>query len=103
MRAWRRQLGAMLITGLIAQTAYGEWQPDTSDKRQVKAFEGVERVKDQLPKTASFFEQAYGYAVIPSIGRVAIGFGGNPIKSKIDKTMLFIIKYLIIRHISLIN
>jgi lipid-binding SYLF domain-containing protein len=65
-------LVAMLLAGATVQA---EWQADTSDKRQVKAQQGVERVQERLPKTATYFENAYGYAIIPSITRVAIGFG----------------------------
>jgi lipid-binding SYLF domain-containing protein len=68
-----------LLVGLglvvLACNANAQWQPDESDKRQVKAYAGVERVKEKLPKTATYFENAYGYAIIPSITRVAIGFG----------------------------
>jgi len=52
-----------------------EWQADDSDKRQVSAAAGVERIKKRLPDTAPYFEQAYGYAIIPSITRAALGFG----------------------------
>ena len=65
---------AAMFAGLPG--AQAQWQPDTSDKRQVKASEGVERIRERLPDTAPYFEQAYGYAIIPSITRVAIGFGG---------------------------
>ncbi len=68
-----------LLVGLglavLACTANAQWQPDESDKRQAKAYAGVERIKAELPKTATYFENAYGYAIIPSITRVAVGFG----------------------------
>lgn len=75
MNGWRQKLGLILAVGLFSNFAQAEWQPDAGDKRQAKAYEGVERIKQKLPKTATFFDEAYGYAIIPSIGRVAIGFG----------------------------
>lgn len=66
----------VLMILLPALVAAAEWQPDPADRRQVKAHEGVERIKERLPDTAPYFEQAHAYAIIPSITRVAIGFGG---------------------------
>lgn len=74
MRNWRL-IGVVAVT-MISISANAEWQADTSDRRQVKAQEGIERIKERLPGTAGYFDQAYGYAIIPSITRVAIGFGG---------------------------
>jgi lipid-binding SYLF domain-containing protein len=76
MNIFTKSLLVCMSLALFAVDANAEWQPDTSDKRQVKAQEGVERIKKRLPDTASYFEKAYGYAIIPSIVRVAIGFGG---------------------------
>ena len=73
----RRAVGVIAALLLVhADNTFAEWQADTSDKRQVSAQAGVDRIKKRLPDTASYFEQAYGYAIIPSITRVAIGFGG---------------------------
>lgn len=53
-----------------------DWQADESDRRQRSAAAAIEKIKEQLPGTEPYFEQAYGYAIMPSITRVAIGFGG---------------------------
>lgn len=70
-------LASVLFVAVSAfpPAALAEWQADDSDKRQVKAAVGVERIKKRLPDTAPYFEQAYGYAIIPSITRAALGFG----------------------------
>jgi lipid-binding SYLF domain-containing protein len=69
-------LAVSAVFAAFAVSANAQWQPDTDDKRQVKAQRGVERIQENLPATESYFEQAYGYAIIPSITRIAIGFGG---------------------------
>ena len=53
-----------------------EWQADTSDKKQTKAAKALANFRDEMPQIESYFEQAHGYAIIPGITRVAIGFGG---------------------------
>ena len=73
---WAARACLVAMLSVFSLNANSEWQPDTSDKRQVRAHEGVERIQENLPDTASYFEKAYGYAIIPSITRVAIGFGG---------------------------
>lgn len=81
MSSWRQPatvLAAVLALSMViaAPDARAQWQADTSDKRQAKAWAGVQRIRERLPDTAPYFEQAYGYAIIPSITRVAVGFGG---------------------------
>ena len=60
---------------LVAVPAQADWQADTSDKRQASAAAAIEKIKERLPDTETYFEHAFGYAIIPSITRVAIGFG----------------------------
>ena len=67
-------IGAVL--GLLLNApAFAEWQADTSDKQQVKAAAALAKFKDKHPEMQSYFDQAQGYAIIPGITRVAIGFG----------------------------
>jgi lipid-binding SYLF domain-containing protein len=56
--------------------ASAEWEPDASDSRQVAAAEELARFKAEIPRSEKFFEDAYGYAILPSITRVGFGFGG---------------------------
>jgi lipid-binding SYLF domain-containing protein len=64
------------ILGLCLSTsAYADWQPDASDKMQAKAYAALTKFKDKHPQMQSYFEQAHGYAIIPGITRIAVGFG----------------------------
>ena len=56
--------------------ASAEWQADTSDKKQAKAAAALGKFKEKHPQMQPYFDQAQGYAIIPGITRVAIGFGG---------------------------
>ena len=53
-----------------------DWQPDPGDKKQVKAQAAIEKIKEKVPRSAMYFEQAYGFAILPSVTRAAVGFGG---------------------------
>jgi lipid-binding SYLF domain-containing protein len=73
----RLRIVCWLTIGLcLASTSYAEWQPETSDKRQVSASDAISRFRERYPDIEPYFEQAYGYAIIPGITRVAVGFGG---------------------------
>ena len=75
-----RKLLTILVIALTAGTqpvqAHAEWLPDEGDRRQRSAGKAVQQIQENLPATSSYFEQAYGYAVWPTIGRVGFGFGG---------------------------
>jgi lipid-binding SYLF domain-containing protein len=65
------------ILGLcVASTSYAEWQPDSSNKGQVSASDAISKFREKYPDIEPYFDQAYGYAIIPGITRVAVGFGG---------------------------
>ena len=69
-----------LILGAIAaccltSTASAEWQADTTDKKQANAAKALTKFRDEMPQIQSYFDEAYGYAIIPGITRVAVGFG----------------------------
>jgi len=67
---------AVLIGGLLIATSAGaEWQADPDDKAQVKAQAAISRIKDKIPRSASYFDEAYGFAILSSVTRVAVGFG----------------------------
>lgn len=44
---------------------------DSADSAAATIEAAVQRFRDRAPQTARFFDEAYGYAVFPSIGRVA--------------------------------
>lgn len=53
-----------------------DWQPDTSDSKQRSASAAIAKFREKKPELKSYFERAYGYAILPGITRVAVGFGG---------------------------
>ena len=65
-----------IAASFLGAPASAEWQADTSDKKQAKAAKALANFRDEMPKIESYFQQAHGYAIIPGITRVAIGFGG---------------------------
>lgn len=70
----RRLLIILLLAYAAAVNA--EWQPDPSIKKQVASAEAIAQVKERIPRSQSFFEDAYGMAVYPSVTRLGFGFGG---------------------------
>ena len=70
--------GRLLIVVLLAfaGVASAEWQPDPGNKKQVAAAEAIEQIKERIPRSQRFFEEAYGMAVYPSVTRLGFGFGG---------------------------
>ena len=71
-------IGVVLTATLIAHAdARADWQADPDDKRQVKASRMVERFKERIPRTRDYFDDAYGYAILPSVTRVGFGFSGS--------------------------
>lgn len=65
-----------LLVLLAVQPAMAEWQPDPEDEVQLKAAAAIQQFHEQVPRTAPYFEDAYGYAILHSITRLAVGFGG---------------------------
>ena len=68
----------IVIIGIAMLTtqASADWQADPGDKVQVKASAAVAAFRENVPRTATFFDDAYGYAIFPSITRIGFGFGG---------------------------
>ena len=61
---------------LIGHSASAAWEADTDIKLEVKAAGAIASIREELPRTEKYFEQAYGYAILPSVTRVGFGFGG---------------------------
>jgi len=73
---WRLICAITLVISLaISPVALADWQADPDDKKQVKAEAAIARVKEKAPRSAMYFDDAYGFAVLYSITRVAVGFG----------------------------
>lgn len=60
----------------LSPVVLADWRADPGDKKQVKAEAAIARVKEKVPRSAMYFADAYGFAVLYSITRVAVGFGG---------------------------
>ena len=66
-------LVSLMFTGVPAEA---EWTAEPGNKVQVKSEAALAKIRDRLPRTEPYFEQAYGYAVFPSVTRFGFGFGG---------------------------
>ncbi|MCO4813016.1 MAG: hypothetical protein KC572_15555, partial [Gammaproteobacteria bacterium] len=42
----------------------------------VKAAAAIDRLRERVPRTQAYFEQAYAFAIFPSVTRIGFGFGG---------------------------
>ncbi len=67
----------LLVTlGLGGTQGFAAWEADPDDKKQLKAANAIAQLRERIPRTELFFEDAYGFAILPSVTRVGIGFGG---------------------------
>jgi lipid-binding SYLF domain-containing protein len=73
----KRLLTVFMVFWLCAGLpAHADWSADPGDKVQVKAEQAIAAFRERVPRTEMYFEQAYGFAVFPSITRAGFGFGG---------------------------
>ena len=71
-----RIVSGVVIALCLSTPSFAEWEADTSNKKQASAAAAIGKFKEKNPALETYFEQAHGYAIIPGITRVAIGFGG---------------------------
>jgi len=68
---------ALVITFLLgAGQACATWEANPDDKKQVKAAKAIAAFQERIPATEKYFEAAYAFAILPSVTRLAVGFGG---------------------------
>jgi len=60
----------------LSSPSFADWLPDTSDSKQRSAAAAIAKFRAKRPELNRYFEQAYGYAILPGIVRIAVGFGG---------------------------
>lgn len=73
----KRLIVLALASALLAAVpAAADWQADTSSKVELKAGKAIAAFRDRVPRTRAYFEQAYAFAVFPSVTRAGFGFGG---------------------------
>ena len=72
-----------MMTGLVALSAlafgiqgWAAWQPDTDNPEQLETAKAIASFKQHDPSMNRFFENAYGFAVFPSVGKGAFVVGG---------------------------
>ena len=66
----------LLTLGLGGTQGFAAWEADPDDRRQVKAANAIAQFRERIPRTEIFFDDAYGFAILPSVTRVGFGFGG---------------------------
>ena len=67
----------ILIAFLLTMSpAAAEWEADASDRVEVAAARAIEAFRNRIPRTHRYFDEAYGFAILPSVTRVGFGFGG---------------------------
>ncbi len=67
----------LLIPALaLLLSACSGWKPQEKETLAQEAAQTVTRFTQRDPGLQRFFDQAYGYAVFPTIGKGAIGVGG---------------------------
>ena len=71
-----RTFGLICAVLLDGQSAVAAWEADSGDKLQVNAARAIADFRERIPRTEQYFEQAYGYAILPSVTRAGLGFGG---------------------------
>lgn len=71
-----RMFGLLVAVLLTGHPAGATWEADAGEKIQVNAARAIAEIRERLPRTEQYFEQAYGFAIFPSVTRVGFGFGG---------------------------
>ena len=70
-------LATLMVSWLfVTASAHADWSADPGEKVQVKAEQAITAFRERVPRTEMYFDQAYGYAIFPSVTRVGLGFGG---------------------------
>jgi lipid-binding SYLF domain-containing protein len=62
----------MLAFFVTANAQIGAWDPELEEKSQ----EIITIYQDTNSNFAAYFEESYGYAIFPSVGKGAVGIGG---------------------------
>ncbi len=66
----------MVTIAVGGMQAFAAWKADPDVKRQVKAARAIADIRGRIPRSEIFFEDAYAFAILPSVTRVGLGFGG---------------------------
>jgi lipid-binding SYLF domain-containing protein len=75
MKHWKHCVFVLLSTAFLLPGIAVAWEPDRNDKMQLKAAAEVERILRKSPELQKYFDEAVGYAIYPTMGRIGAGFG----------------------------
>ena len=64
------------LTLLLALPAAAAWEPNADAASEVNAAAAIAKFQQRVPRTATYFKAAYGYAIFPSVTRAGLGIGG---------------------------
>jgi lipid-binding SYLF domain-containing protein len=81
VRAHRSRVLIVAVLGLAAATPAARADDFLEGKR--KDAEVIAKVKEKDPRMPKAFEDAYGYAVFPSVGKGGLGLGGAHGKGRV--------------------
>lgn len=70
-------LNIICIAALASLTSCAGWDPNKEQKEADEVSFTISRFMDQDPGLKIFFDQAYGYAVFPNVGKGAYIVGGT--------------------------
>jgi len=73
-------LGLIILGFAAAMPAHADWNPFSKNKKEKrkdnKVPETIAMFKQKDPNLKTFFAEAYGYVVFPTVGKGGIGIGG---------------------------
>ena len=72
----RLSIALITISMIFASSIALAWSPDQSDKLELSVAKTLINAKEKDPSLAKWFDEAYAYAVFPSVGKAGIGIGG---------------------------
>jgi lipid-binding SYLF domain-containing protein len=75
------RLNRLLATLAVCLTACpmlasADWVADADDPRQLAAARAIADIRERVPRSVDYFDNAYGFAILPSVTRIGFGFGG---------------------------
>lgn len=70
------RLFAILSLLVAAGAADAAWKPDPENAIEAASGEAIADIRERIERSRSFFDDAYGMAVYPSVTRIGFGFGG---------------------------
>ena len=70
-------LSLIVLVGASTQPIYADWNPFKKNKKvDNKIAVTIAQFQKKDPDLKSFFDQAFGYAIFPTVGKGGIGIGG---------------------------